>query len=120
MKLVETMYVKKVNPSSLELPEDVYTYDTELFGKINKVAEENSAEIDSLIVNTAKRELHEIKNIEHVILILSLAESFFSDITPYKVSVDEAIELAREYGDEASASFVAGVLGAAYEKKLKN
>jgi N utilization substance protein B len=31
--------------------------------------------------------------------------------TPGPVVVDEAIELARRYGNEASAGFVAGILG---------
>lgn len=30
---------------------------------------------------------------------------------PYKVIVDEAVEVAKEYGHESSASFVNGVLG---------
>lgn len=35
-------------------------------------------------------------------------------ITPPKVIIDEAIELAKEFGSEASSAFVNGVLGTIY------
>lgn len=36
--------------------------------------------------------------------------------TPPKVVIDEAVELAKEYGSESSSSFVNGVLGTIYGK----
>lgn len=35
--------------------------------------------------------------------------------TPPKVVIDEAVELAKEYGSESSSSFVNGVLGTIYQ-----
>lgn len=117
MKLIETLYAYRVNPETLELPSNVYKFDQSLFDKITESITENEQAIDSLIVEISKREIDDIKNIEYIILKISLAESFFKDITPYKVSIDEAIELARDYGDDASALFVSGVLGAAFDRK---
>lgn len=37
--------------------------------------------------------------------------------TPPKVIIDEAVELAKEFGSEASPSFVNGVLGTIYKGK---
>jgi len=37
---------------------------------------------------------------------------------PYKVVIDEAIEIAKEYGSETSGSFVNGVLGAIVKNSL--
>jgi N utilization substance protein B len=37
--------------------------------------------------------------------------------TPPKVVIDEAVELAKEYGSDASPSFVNGVLGTIYKGK---
>jgi N utilization substance protein B len=37
--------------------------------------------------------------------------------TPPKVIIDEAIELAKEFGSEASAAFVNGVLGKIYQNE---
>lgn len=38
---------------------------------------------------------------------------------PQKVVIDEAVEIAKEYGSENSSSFVNGVLGTIYEPKGK-
>ena len=43
--------------------------------------------------------------------------------TPPKVVIDEAVELAKEFGAESSAAFVNGVLGTIYsniEKEKKS
>jgi len=37
--------------------------------------------------------------------------------TPPKVIIDEAVELAKEFGSEASPSFINGVLGTIYKDK---
>ena len=39
--------------------------------------------------------------------------------TPPKVVIDEAVELAKEFGSESSSSFVNGVLGTIYRSKGK-
>ncbi|MBI4037883.1 transcription antitermination factor NusB [Candidatus Curtissbacteria bacterium] len=39
---------------------------------------------------------------------------------PYKVILDEAIEIAKEYSGEASAGFINGVLGTIIKTRLKN
>ena len=36
---------------------------------------------------------------------------------PYKVIIDEAVEIAKEYGSETSGSFVNGVLGSIVKAK---
>lgn len=38
--------------------------------------------------------------------------------TPPKVIIDEAVELAKEFGSESSSSFVNGVLGTIYKAKM--
>lgn len=49
--------------------------------------------------------------IDRTILRLALFEVLHTD-TPGPVAVDEAIDLAKRYGSEASGRFVAGLLGA--------
>ena len=49
--------------------------------------------------------------------ILRLAVYEFNNTdTPPKVIIDEAVELAKEYGSESSSSFINGVLGTIYGK----
>ena len=42
-------------------------------------------------------------------LKLAIYEIKFSDV-PYKVSINEAVELAKKYGEDKSKNFVNGVL----------
>ncbi|MDT8391247.1 MAG: transcription antitermination factor NusB [Lentisphaeria bacterium] len=48
--------------------------------------------------------------IDRNILRLGMTEILFSEKTPRKVAINEAIELARAYGDKESPAFVNGML----------
>lgn len=72
--------------------------------------------IDKKITDAApERPIHQINRIDLAILRLSLFELLLNKDTPPKVVVDEAVELAKEYGGESSPSFVNGVLGKVIE-----
>jgi N utilization substance protein B len=51
-----------------------------------------------------------LSRIDHNILRLALYELLHLDDVPARVSIDEAIELAKTYGDRDSGRFVNGVL----------
>ena len=53
--------------------------------------------------------LSRISKMDLSILKLSIYEIKFSDV-PYKVSINEAVELAKKYGEDKSKNFVNGVL----------
>lgn len=55
--------------------------------------------------------INQINKIDLAILRLAAYELLLEKMTPPKVVIDEAIELAKEYGGESSPSFVNGVLG---------
>ena len=70
----------------------------------------NLPELDALIVNAAPTwPIGQINKVDLAILRISVYELLHSD-TPPKVVIDEAIELAKEYGAEHSPKFVNGVL----------
>ncbi len=50
------------------------------------------------------------------ILKVAVFEGFIGNITPPKVAIDEAIEIAKEFGDSTSSVFVSGVLGSLIKK----
>ncbi len=54
-----------------------------------------------------------IAKIELTILRLALYEMLYRTDVPTKVAINEAVELAKRYGDEHSKSFVNGILDAA-------
>jgi N utilization substance protein B len=60
-----------------------------------------------------------LNRIDLSILRLAVYELDYTK-TPPKVVIDEAVELAKEYGSENSASFVNGVLGTIYKEALRD
>ena len=73
--------------------------------------------IDAIITQCAPEwPLSQINRVDLAILRLGLYELKYTPKTPPKVVIDEAVELAKRYGSENSASFTNGVLGAALKK----
>lgn len=54
--------------------------------------------------------LDRIANVDRAILRLAVYEMVYSDDIPANVSLNEAIELAKRFGDDKAAKFVNGVL----------
>lgn len=74
-------------------------------------------EIDEVIMKAAPEwPIEKIAAIDRNILRLGLTELLYSDRAqvPAKVAINEAIELAKQFGSASSGRFVNGVLGAVY------
>jgi N utilization substance protein B len=73
-------------------------------------------QIDKLIEKYAPEwPIEQISLIDRNILRIGIYEMKFSKVTPPKVAIDEAIELAKTFGGESSGKFVNGVLGSIYK-----
>lgn len=69
-------------------------------------------EIDTIVSECAVEwKIEKINRIDLAILRLAIYELVFTRTEPIKVVIDEAVELAKEFGGETSPSFVNGVLG---------
>ena len=69
--------------------------------------------IESLISQAAiESQTKRINKIDKAVLIVSIWELAIEKKTPPKVIIDEAVELAKEFGSESSPGFVNGILGA--------
>ena len=72
---------------------------------------DNKARFDGLIEAVAEHwRLERIARIDRIILRMALTELFFFLDIPPKVTLNEAIELARRFSTEKSAQFVNGIL----------
>ena len=82
---------------------------------------ENKEKIDKLIQQAAPAwPINNLNKIDLAILRLAVYE-LQNEETPPKVVIDEAVELAKEYGSESSSSFINGVLGTIFsEEKIEN
>ena len=99
---------------------EIAKYDKEIYKKILKTVAESKEEIDKIVEEYApERPLDEISQIDLQILRIAVAEGFIGKFTPVKVSIDEAIELAKEFGGSTSSKFVNGVLGSLLTKTQK-
>ncbi|HLE48594.1 MAG TPA: transcription antitermination factor NusB [Patescibacteria group bacterium] len=73
--------------------------------------------IDEIIKNSAPAwPVNNLNRIDLAILRLAIYELKYDKIPP-KVVIDEAVELAKEYGSENSPSFINGVLGTIYKEE---
>ncbi|WP_243386378.1 transcription antitermination factor NusB [Bacillus kexueae] len=67
--------------------------------------------IDELIKpHLMKWKLERLANVDRTILRMATFEMRFEESIPHDVSINEAIELAKTFGDEKSSRFVNGVL----------
>lgn len=98
------------------LAQEVQSFAAELLQR----AGEHAAELDALAAAQVQHWPWErIARIDRLILRLALAEMLFIEEVPVRVSIVEAVELAKSYSTDKSYAFVNGVLdGIVREKGL--
>ncbi|MBB6631281.1 transcription antitermination factor NusB [Clostridium algidicarnis] len=74
---------------------------------IDSNKEKLDTEIEKYMVNW---KLQRISKIDHSILRIGCYEILLLKDVPYKVAINEALELTRKYSDEKSISFINGIL----------
>lgn len=73
---------------------------------------EHLSQIDPEIIEAAPEwPLSKLNPLDLAILRLAVFELLIEKSVPYKVVIDEAVELAKDYGSENSSSFINGALG---------
>jgi len=78
-------------------------------------------DIDQKIIGISENwELQRMSVVDRNILRLACYELFYMDDVPPKVSINEAIDLAKKYSTEKSGLFVNGVLDKIYSLYIKN
>lgn len=78
----------------------------------------NKEKVDNHIINNLKKwNINRLPKVDLAILRLAITEFFFFNDIPIEVSVNEAVEMAKEYSDKDSAKFINGVLGGVITKE---
>ena len=79
--------------------------------------EKNKVEIKALIEENLKLnwKLERISKIDLSLLELAIYEIKYKEV-PYKVAINEAVELAKKYGEDNSKTFVNGILASIVKK----
>ncbi|CCQ09352.1 Transcription termination protein NusB [Pseudoalteromonas luteoviolacea B = ATCC 29581] len=89
---------------------DVSKIDVEYFKDIARGVAVNQKQLDESVTPHLSRPFEDLDMVEKAILRLSAYELKFREDVPYKVAINEGIELAKMFGAEDSHKFVNGVL----------
>ena len=86
--------------------------------KIKDGIEENREEINELIVHNLKQNwsLNRISKVNLSLIKIAIFEMLYLDL-PYKIAINEVVELAKKYGDEGAPVFVNGILASVVKEK---
>jgi len=85
--------------------------------RLVKLAHQYRRRMDELISAKSERwDLNRMALIDHLVLRLALVELFHIDDVPPKVTINEAIEIAKLYSTDQSGRFINGLLDAIYSE----
>ena len=115
--LVQALYSWELGGTDLEtievnfhLENDMSKVDTELFKTILFGVPQNLEQIDSAYQNYLDREQEKLDPVSRAILRLTTYELMFSIEVPYKVAINEGVNLAKTFGPTDAFKFINGVL----------
>lgn len=114
---VQALYSWAVSQNSPEIVElnfmteqDMKGVDTPYFRKLFRQTVENVETVERIMQGYLDRGLEELDPIEKAILRLAVYELQFEADVPYKVVINEAIEVAKVFGADESHKYINGVL----------
>jgi N utilization substance protein B len=127
IKVMQVLYASEISQEplgkvKLDLLSEIEDEDSINFSNtlIEKVSE-NSAMLDEFIVKKVENwEFERIAIVDKIIIRMGIAELlYFPDIPP-KVSINEAIDIAKDFCTKNSGKFVNGVLDAVLDELKKD
>ena len=78
---------------------------------------QNIAELNIEISSYIDRPIEKLSPIEHSILCISVYELIYDSAIPYKVAINEGVELAKTFGGIEGYKYINGVLDKVAEKR---
>lgn len=77
--------------------------------------------IDKTIIDNLQNwSFNRLANVDKAILRISVYEILYKEDIPAEVSINEAVEISKEYGSNESPKFINGVLGSIYRSLNQN
>ena len=125
LSLLYQIELSKIDPSAaLKNYSEQYPQKQEVIDFFSLLVEgvrKNMGQLDSLIKKYAKNwDINRMAVVDRNILRLACFELLFLDDIPPKVTINEAIELAKRFGDLDSPRFVNGIVDKIYKAEGKN
>jgi len=94
----------------IQTEKNIGRFDKELFSKLLRGALSDHVEVEALILPHLDRPMDELSPVEFAVLLLGTFELSQNLEVPYKVVINEAVELAKTFGGVDGHKFVNGVL----------
>lgn len=110
-------YMEKIECFRENAEENIDDVDFGYIARVLRGIEENGELIDENISKyLVKWKLERLPKINAAILKMATYEILFEEDIPNKVTINEAVELAKKYGDDNAPSFINGVLNSLIKK----
>lgn len=113
------LYSLEIQKENIEEQTEIYLENEEISDENTKTymknivdgIEKNITTIEEKISENLKKDwkIERISKINLVLLKLAIYEILFTE-TPFKVVINEVVELAKKYGDDTSPNFINGIL----------
>lgn len=101
--------------------EPVEAEDEEFIRKETQGVQEHLERLDEEIGAALKGwKVNRLSKVDLAILRLAAYEILFEDSLPVSVSINEAVELAKKYSQEAAPAFINGILGTVAPREAEN
>ncbi|CAH1386182.1 transcription antitermination factor NusB [Candidatus Nitrotoga sp. M5] len=85
-------------------------YDVEFFSKLLRGVLTHHADLETVVAMHLDRTLDELSPVEFSVLLIGAYELIYLSEIPYRVAINEAVELAKIFGGTDGHKFVNGVL----------
>ncbi len=121
---------------AVDIRKDSFEECAQIFWKVHPVTKQPIKDFASMLVNGVEKnrdfvdsviskyatnwQIKRMATIDRNILRLATFELLFSEDIPPKVAINEAIEMAKKYGDKDSGKFVNGILDKINKSERKN
>ena len=123
--IYETEMQKQLDPNQLEIffeNNEIEEDDVKFYLRDIRIGvETNKEEIESLISKNLKNNwsLERVSKINLSLIKIAIYEMLYKDL-PYKVAINEVVELAKKYSDEAAPQFINGILASVVKERNLN
>lgn len=101
--------IQKIRRDLIDDP-DFKHVDEDYLKQLIEGVKANQEAIDAKLLQFIDRALHELSPVEHAILYISSYELIYDMSIPYRVAINEGVELAKIYGGTDGHKYVNGVL----------
>ena len=123
--IYETEMQKQLDPNQLEIffeNNEIENEEAKLYLRDIRVGiEVEKEEIENLITKNLKNNwsLERISKINLSLIKIAIYEMLYKNL-PYKVAINEVVELAKKYSDEAAPQFINGILASVVKERNLN